>query len=821
MKQLLLFTLSLFSLLSFSQIKGTVADKTGNPIPFANIYIKDTYLGTTTNEAGIYEMILKSNGTYTLLFQFLGYKTHKEIVNYDGTKKTINVVLEEEDFQLSEVVVAAKNNPADNIIKNANANRKTNSAKTARFTADFYSRGIFRVTNLPKSILGQKLDMFDEVIDSSRSGILYLSETVSKITFQKPDKMKEIIVASKVSGNDNGFSFNNAASANFDFYENTLEFDLDVISPIADGSFNYYKYKLESTFFDENNQLINKIKVTPSRNSEPTFTGYIYIVEDSWAIYAADLSISGLQLQNPGLNLLTLKQSFSYNGLNKTWNKNTQTLDIDAGIFGINIGGRFTYVYSNFEFLDTFAKKTFTNEVLRFEPNANKKEDTFWETIRPVPLTTEESTDYVKKEILQEKKKSKVYLDSIDKKRNKFKLGDILNGYTYSNSFNKQYFSYNGPLLNTSYNTVQGWNTAIGFSYTKRSPQEEERKYFKASTDIGYSFGESKFRANGSITTLADFKSRTYVSFSGGSDVRQFNASQPISKLENTISTLYFHNNFMKLYEKNYVAATLSTQIKNGVNFYAGIDYSERKPLFNTSYNYFIKSNDNFSSNNPLDLSNFAMAAIDKHNLVKANIGLNIRFAQKFITRPDGKFNIGENKFPTLFLGYEQGFAANDSKYNFGHAFTKVTYDLDLKNKGEMTIDTKAGTFINGNTISFVDYKHFNGNQTHVNFNSSTNFQYGLLPYYSQSTNDSYLEMHFNYADKGFIMNKIPLLNKLKTNLVAGFKNLAVADRKPYQEFSVGLKNLGFGKYHVLRIDYIRAYQNGFQGDGVLFGLSF
>jgi hypothetical protein len=81
--------------------------------------------------------------------------------------------------------------------------------------------------------------------------------------------------------------------------------------------------------------------------------------------------------------------------------------------------------------------------------------------------------------------------------------------------------------------------------------------------------------------------------------------------------------------------------------------------------------------------------------------------------------------------------------------------------------------------------------------------------------------MHFNYADKGFIMNKIPLLNKLKTNLVAGFKNLAVADRKPYQEFSVGLKNLGFGKYRVLRIDYIRAYQNGFQGDGVLFGLSF
>ena len=88
-------------------------------------------------------------------------------------------------------------------------------------------------------------DFFDEILDSTRSGIIYLSETVSKITFQKPDKIKEVIVASKVSGKDNGFSFNNAASVNFDFYENYIEFNVNVISPIADGAFNYYKYKLK------------------------------------------------------------------------------------------------------------------------------------------------------------------------------------------------------------------------------------------------------------------------------------------------------------------------------------------------------------------------------------------------------------------------------------------------------------------------------------------------------------------------------------------------------------------------------------------------
>ena len=70
-------------------------------------------------------------------------------------------------------------------------------------------------------------------------------------------------------------------------------------------------------------------------------------------------------------------------------------------------------------------------------------------------------------------------------------------------------------------------------------------------------------------------------------------------------------------------------------------------------------------------------------------------------------------------------------------------------------------------------------------------------------------------------MNKIPLLNKLKSQLILGFHNLAIPDRKPYQEFSVGLDNLGYGKFRLLRLDYVRSYQNGFVTDGVVFGLKF
>jgi hypothetical protein len=68
-------------------------------------------------------------------------------------------------------------------------------------------------------------------------------------------------------------------------------------------------------------------------------------------------------------------------------------------------------------------------------------------------------------------------------------------------------------------------------------------------------------------------------------------------------------------------------------------------------------------------------------------------------------------------------------------------------------------------------------------------------------------------------MNKIPLLNKLKSTLNIGFHALAIPQVKPYSEFTVGLDNLGFGKLKVFRVDYVRSSQNRNQENGVVFGL--
>ncbi|WP_288981585.1 DUF5686 and carboxypeptidase regulatory-like domain-containing protein [uncultured Flavobacterium sp.] len=821
MKKIILAFSILFSVLSFSQIKGTVKDVNGNPLPYVNIYIENTYINTTTNELGNYELNYFEKKNVPLIFQYLGYKTEKHVLNITQYPYQFDNVLEEEKFQLNEVVIDQSKNPADEIITKAIASRKKNAARTDKFEADFYSRGIFRAKDIPKKFMGMEIGDFEGNLDSTRSGIIYQSETVSKIKFEKPDNLKEEIIASKIAGNDNGFSYNTALNTNYDFYENYVDLGINMVSPIANNAFNYYKFKLESSFLDDKNQLINKIKVTPKRDKEPVFEGYIYIVEDSWAIYGIDLDIKGYRMQQPILENMKLTQNFSYNESTKIWAKNIQSLEFSAGIFGMKFTGKFTHVFSNYIFKDAFEKKTFGKEIVTFADNANKKEESFWNEFRPVPLTTEEATNYVKKDSIQTVRKSEIYLDSIDAKGNKFKIHKLITGYTYKKTFKKWSFNYQGMtnLSSLSFNTVQGWNLDSGFSFRKWD--EETGKYTYISSTFNYGFAEDRVRVNGRYYHRFNNKNNAYIAIAGGSSINQFNSNEPISNIVNSVSTLFFKNNFMKLYNKEFTEISYGREVTNGVYVSGKMLYENRHALFNNTDYTFIKNDDTYFSNDPLQPFNYTSTPFEKHHIMKASIGTRIRFGQKYISRPDGKINIQNDDYPILSFNYEKAFGATNNDYHYDLISASVDYNKTIGNKGDFGLRFKAGKFFNAENISFIDYKHFNGNQTHVNLLNNSLNSFNLLPYYSHSTNDAYFETHIEHNFKGYIMNKIPLLNKLQWNLIGGFHQINIPDRKPYQEVTVGFDNIGWGKLRFLRIDYVRSYQNGFQGDGIMFGVKF
>ncbi|WP_412985389.1 DUF5686 and carboxypeptidase regulatory-like domain-containing protein [Pontimicrobium sp. IMCC45349] len=820
------FNFSLFiacfcSFLSYSQITGTVTDTKKEPLPFVNIYIDNTYIGTTSNEEGKYELNVNTTKEYTIVFKYLGYKTIKKTIEPKSFPYQLNIEMEEEEVSLAEVVVNANENPANRIIRATIDNRKAMLEKISTYKADFYSKGLIRIKDAPKKIFGQELGDLGGALDSTRSGIIYLSETISKIDYKYPDKLKEKIIASKVSGDDKGFSFNNAIDVDYNFYNNTVEIGNQIISPIANYAFNYYRYKLEGVFYDDNGNLINKIKVTPKRKNDRVFSGTIYIVEDHWSIYALELDVTGEQAQLTGVDVITLKQSFSFSNASNLWTLFSQSIDFKYGIFGIKGDGRFTAVYSNYNFNPEFSKKNFTNEIVSFEDNANKKDSIYWNNIRPVPLTIEESTDYVKKDSIQTVRESKTYLDSVDTVKNKFKVGDILGGYTYNNTYEGKRFNVTGLLGGYGFNTVQGFTGTIKFNYRKK--YDEFKKYINFDGSLNYGFSDERLRGTIGATYKFNNTTRPFLRVSGGVKVEQFNPNLFDLEVLNSFMSLYQEKNYMKVYDKSFIEASYSQELFNGFRLGTSLSFERRAPLFNTTDQVWFPSKEReYTSNNPLDETAYGEAPFDKHRIAKLNIGVNINFDQKYLSYPDSKINIYSSKYPTLYLGYEKGFGATNSNYNFDQIKARISQYLTLGNKGNFKYYVAAGKFFNADDISFIDYQHFNGNQTHVSLlGSMLPNTFNNLPYYDLSTNKSYTEMHAEHNFKGYILGKIPLLNKLNFNLILGAHNLSTTDNKPYQEYNIGIGNIGWKTFRFLRVDYVRSYQGGFINDAFVFGLTF
>lgn len=818
---LFFFFLGCISQHSFAQIKGRVTDDAGQALATVNVYIENSYTGTTTNDAGFYELPLSRPGTYTLVFQYLGFETYKENLVIEKFPVTLNISLTAESIALKEVAVTAGYNPADEFIRKTIENKKKIAEKTRFYTADFYSRGLIRIKDAPEKILGQNLGDLGGGLDSTRSGIIYLSETISKITKSGNDGIIEKIVASKVSGDDKGFSFNNASDVNYDYYQNTVPVaDAQIVSPIADYAFNYYRYTYEGNFYDTDNNAILKINFEPKNPTDRVFSGTIYIVKDVWEIYATEFTITGRQAQLPPVEQLLIKQSYYHNNEDDIWVRRSQTIDFEYAIFGIKGNGRFTAVYTQFDFQPPPEKRIKTNEVISFNEEANKKDSLFWSQVRPVPLTIEEKSDYTLKDSLQELRKSKPYLDSVDRVNNKLKISNLFFGYTYSQTYKERNFNISSPLMGVQYNTLQGWRPRISVTYTQDTDSLGKRWTAGLTTEYGNS--DQRLRTVGVFTYLFNRRTRPYLQFSGGTEVSQFNRNNPISPFINTVSTLFFENNFLKAYDRTFGEIYFSNEWLNGFRLYSSVVYERRRPLFNQA-DFVILGDDNevFTSNNPLLPGDFVTPVFEAHNLMKINLNARISLNQKYISLPDRKFNLPNEKYPVLWLSYTQGLAGSRVEYHFQRVEARLLQEAKLGNKGVLSYQLAGGQFFSANNISFADYKHFNGNQTHIGSSDSYVDVFNFLPYYALSTNEEYAYLHLEHNFKGYLLNKIPLLQKLNYNLVAGVHVLSTAGNKPYSEFTVGLDNLGFGKFRFLRFDYLRNYQDGFITDGFVFGLKF
>jgi len=816
MKLILTFFLFTFSVISaFCQqvtVSGKITDEHNKAIPFASVYVKNTTTGTSANSEGEYTLILKP-GIYEVRYGSVGYKQETRTLQLTADKQ-VNIVLQTESYRLNDVVVSATGeNPAYAIIRKAIKKRKQHLEEVKAYTCDVYIKGLQKLLAAPKKFMGIDIQKAtsEAGLDSNRRGIIYLSESESKYSFEQPDKVHEEMISSKVAGSNRAFSYNRVSDMEVNFYKNIQVWEglsnRPVISPIADNALFYYKYKLLGKTV-ENGETIDKIRVIPKRGYDACFQGDIYILEGDWRIYGLNLFITKAQ----NINFVdTLRFSEQFFPVGKTaWMPSSIKFEFVGGLFSFKFGGYYISVYKDYDINPVFTKNEF-NEVLRITKGINKKDSIFWENERPVPLTDEEKTDYKNKAVLARKRESKPYLDSLDKVNNKFNAGAILSGYHYRDRYKHEYLNLDPLLTAVRFNTVQGFDINYGGTFSKRIDTLNNR-YLALGAKVGYGFSDQKF--TGSAYAVLPVSSFT-LGFKAGSEVVDLNGDDPISPFINSLYSLFEKENYEKLYQKRYVSVSADKRIIGDWLASASAEWADRTWLPNsTSYSFFNPGDKNYTSNNPFS-PNADVPLFPENQSFKITLRTSYDFSDKYETFPTGTRYL-PSPYPTVGLNYTtgiKGVLGSDVDYGLLSADASKS-NINAGVLGQSSFYIGAGKFLNDNSLYYVDYKQFLGNQ--VFFYKSGINSFLLLNYYNFSTYKEYIEGHFEQNFSGFILNKIPLIRKLKLQEIFDANYLSTSSLKNYTELGIGVQYLNF------RLIYGRSFNSGSNVNSALrLGVSF
>jgi hypothetical protein len=805
MRQILFCFLFVHScILSFSQkVSGVVTDQEGKPISFASVFIKGTSRGANANNEGVYFLDL-TPGQYTLVCQHVGYKQEEKTIVCDNRDIKLDFTLSLQEVILKPVIIRSGEDPAYQIIREAIKKRPFHQDQLNEFRCEVYTKGQLRIRSYPKKIFGRKVDFEDG--DTSKQKMLYLSETISIYSVDKPNKERVEVISSKVSGQSDGYGL--SAPQFYSFYDNNISIGNNLnprgfISPISDNALNYYKYKFEGSFYEDGRE-ISKISVEPRRKYEPLFHGYINIVEGDWRIHSVQMLLTK-ESQMELIDTLRIEQLYRP-VTNEVWAIQSQIIYPTANVFGFDAYGSFINIYSNFELDPNFDKKYFSPTVIKYLDSANKKDNDYWEKERPVPLMADEVFDYKRKDSLEIVRRDPKYIDSLDKVRNKVNLfGALLFEQTLFTERKRTTFSYRPLTEQFSFNPAEGFVINTGATWTKILDSTSNilgRRSISVAPNLRYGFTNRHFNAHLTVTYRYGKRNSSSIAVSGGKRIFQFNNYSPIGPRGNTLSSLLGENNRMKIYEAWYFRGSYNKGIGHGISWTIAFQYQDRMPLENkTNYTLRDRKDVEYTPNYPNELVN---RNIDRHQVFYTLLGFSWQPGTRYVELPDRKVNMG-SKYPVFSLQYIRSF---DWLFGSDADWTKWRFtirdDLSFKLLGRFSYRLGIGGFIDNEKIQVPDYQHFNGNLSTFATEFLNSFQ--LLPLYRFSNTDRFYSLaHIEHNFNGFLTNKIPGIRRLNLYLVVGGNGFYIDRERNYYEVFVGLDNI----FKQFRVDFVHGFLDG------------
>jgi len=808
---LLFICISIYSYAQTTKIRGYVFDSnTKQPIPFVNISILDTYIGTISDTEGIFFLETTSDKD-TLIFSCLGYNSLKIKINPHYFNDLV-IDLVPSEISLNEVLVLPSENPAWEIMRNIIDNKKFNNPKKLKgYSYEVYNKVEIDLSNISSDISNEfifkDIDfIFANVDTSAETGKTYLPvliyETISDYHYQKfPKLVKEIISANLISGVENKSLSQYAGQMYIDvnIYDNFLNiFERDFVSPFSDYWRLTYKYYLLDSIYI-NGKHFYHLSFKPQRKQEMTFYGEFWVHDTTWAITKVKARLSD-DINLNFLNDLIVQQEYIYT--DSLWFLSKDEIFIDFnitensyGVFGKKMSSRKNIVLEP-DFPKNFFSLKVQDETIILD-DAKDKDSIFWKNNRHSQLSNKEQNIYI-------------MVDSVQKSKS-YQIGKKI-ATTWITGYYVHSWWEIGPYYNfISKNLIEGRRIRFG----GRTSNDFSKKFmFQGYAAYGFTDKNVKYKFSGIYMVSKSPYRKINIHYK--SDYEQLGQSLYAFDEDNIVTSAFSRSAYNKILPVKELKINYKHEWFEG--FSNTFQFSHRI-LFPTQIIEFK----NIQQNIYLD------------RITNAEFSFDIHFAynEKFVMGEFERYSIG-CEYPVFDFSFGYGDKGIlKSEFNYKRMSARFSYNFNIKPFGQIKISSEAGKI--WGRVPFMLLKLHEGNETYI-FDA---YSFNMMNYY-EFASDEYFSLYIEHHFNGFFLNKIPLIKVLKLREIIYAKSLigsiseknyssSILDfpvmlsdvKKPYIELGVGLENI----FKIIRIDAIwrMSYLNNpdISNFGIRFGFQF
>lgn len=787
------------SFFAFGQvtIKGKVTNvDNGDPIPFANVVVRGTTLGTTTDFEGNYTLALRSFAD-SLQVSYLGYISQTKAIE-KSPAVTINFQLVPSTFNLSEVVFSAGENPAFEILrKTVKAKNNFDKRNLKAYESDNYTKielalneveGRFKEINQVKKILGV-LDSIKQLTNDEGKKILpiFFSESYSKFYYRTdPILKKEIILNSKLTGvgisdGTTVAQITGSVFQEYNFYRNWLTIlEKEFVSPIADGWRTFYDYDLLDSVLVGGDSCY-MLKVYPLREQDLAFSGLIWINKENYSLKQVDLAIA----ESANLNfvetikiqqeLVPTENGFQLPAKTRVLIKIGKLTDNSVGLLAKFYNSSSDFVINNPH------PPNFYLKAVELSQDFDQGEEVFWQEVRPEPLTSEELVSRQMVDTLARLPVVRFYSEGI-----KF----LSTGFLPVGNLDL------GPWTGlANYNDIEGFRLGAGL--------RTNLKFSKSVVLTGYlayGFGDQQFKYFASATKILDKNRWTTIQVNTQKEIDQVGLEIENLQLNSVFLAATRFGTLNNAYYSTHYRFIAQREVFRGFNLTGGMSWKHFDPTFPFSYE---------DQNTGKLKSDFDLA----------NINLGFRYGRDeiFVINDNQRISLGPLKWPIFDFRFSQGLDRLGGEIQYQRYQMSVYHKLNLGLLGVSRYELRTG-MVRG-VVPFPLLENHIGNETFFYTTAAFN-QMNIAEFAS----DRFLSLKYGHSFEGFGFNQIPLIKRLKwravgnANLLWGSvsdENLFVVPEfdengnqipafgfldpsKPYVELGYGIENI----FKFFRVDF-------------------